>query len=83
MLGIPFWLIQYFIFLFSFKAQAIKSQVNNIKTRSSNLDFQYQDPERNFDRRKVKGVLANLIKPRDSKYNTALDTAIGGKVMKH
>ena len=83
MLGIPFWLIQYFIFLFSFKVQAIKSQVNNIKVRSPYLDIQYNDPERNFDRRKVKGVLANLIKPRDSKYNTALDTAIGGKVMKH
>merc|ERR1712141_724920 len=57
-----------------------KSQVNNIKARSSFLDFQYSDPERNFDRRKVKGVLANLIKPRDSKYNTALDTAVGGRL---
>ena len=57
--------------------------MNNIKVRSPYLDIQYNDPERNFDRRKVKGVLANLIKPRDSKYNAALDTAIGGKVMKH
>merc|ERR1712223_268695 len=65
---------------FKVQVQAIKSQVNNIKARSSNLDFQYSDPERNFDRRKVKGVLANLIKPRDSKYYTALDTACGGRL---
>ena len=54
--------------------------MNNIKARSSNLEFQYSDPERDFDRRKVKGIVANLLKVKDQKYNMAIDTACGGKV---
>ena len=61
--------------------QAIKSQVNNIKSRSPNLEFQYHDPEKNFDRRKVKGVVATLMKVKDQKFNVAIDTACGGKVI--
>ena len=45
-----------------------------------NLNFQYSDPERNFDRSKVKGIAAKLIKVKDPKYNVAIDTAGGGKV---
>ena len=56
--------------------------MNNIKARSSNLEFQYSDPERDFDRRKDKGVVAKLLKVKDQKYNIAIDTACGGKVYK-
>lgn len=54
--------------------------MNNIKSRSPHLEFQYSDPERDFDRRKVKGIVANLLKVKDQKYNVAIDTACGGKV---
>ena len=60
--------------------QAIRSRINNIKSRSPNLEFQYHDPEKNFDRRKVKGVVATLMKVKDPKFNVAIDTACGGKV---
>ena len=55
--------------------------MNNIKARSPLLDFQYSDPEKNFDQRKVKGIGAKLFKVKDPKYNVALDTAGGGKVL--
>ena len=51
-----------------------------MKAKFPHLDFQYSDPERNFDRSKVKGVSAKLIKVKDPKYNVAIDTAGGGKV---
>ena len=59
---------------------AIKSQLSNVKVRSPQLDFQYTDPERDFDRKKVKGTVATLFKVTNQKFNTALDTACGGKV---
>ena len=54
--------------------------MNNVKAKSPHLDFNYTDPERNFDRRKVKGVVATLMKVKEQKYNVAIDTAAGGKV---
>lgn len=45
------------------------------------LDFQYTDPERNFDRSQVRGVAAKLMRVKDSKFFVALDTAAGGKVI--
>ncbi len=46
----------------------------------SNLDFTYSDPERNFDRSKVKGLVANLIEVRDLNTSTALEVTAGGKL---
>ncbi|KAK3732610.1 hypothetical protein QZH41_016080, partial [Actinostola sp. cb2023] len=45
-----------------------------------NLQFQYKDPEAKFDRRKVKGLVAQLIKVKDVKYATSLEVAAGGKL---
>ena len=59
---------------------AIKSQLSNVKVRSPQLDFQYTDPEPDFDRKKVKGTVATLFKVTNQKFNAALDTACGGKV---
>ena len=46
------------------------------------LNFEYADPEKNFDRSQVKGVAARLITVKDPKFYQALDTAGGGKVRK-
>lgn len=42
--------------------------------------FQYNDPEPNFDKRKVKGLVCRLIKVKDQTYCMALEIAGGGKV---
>ena len=40
----------------------------------------YRDPERGWDRSKVKGLLANLITVRDLSYATALEVVAGGRL---
>jgi structural maintenance of chromosome 2 len=44
------------------------------------LAFNYSDPVRGFDRSKVKGLVAKLIKVKDSKHATALEVVAGGKL---
>lgn len=46
-----------------------------------NFDDQYRDPHQGFDRRKVKGVVASLIRVKEmKKYSKAVEVAAGGKV---
>ncbi|VUZ41372.1 unnamed protein product, partial [Hymenolepis diminuta] len=44
------------------------------------LQFDYTDPEPNFDRRRVFGVVAKLFDLVDPKYATAIEVAAGGKL---
>ncbi|GLD91902.1 hypothetical protein PINS_up000435 [Pythium insidiosum] len=47
---------------------------------SSRLDFKYSDPYKNFQRDKVKGVLANLLETKHDWSALALEIAAGGKL---
>jgi structural maintenance of chromosome 2 len=53
-----------------------------LNARYPNLDFQYADPEPNFDRSKVLGVAAKLFTVKDPKFLVALDAVAGGNVNK-
>jgi structural maintenance of chromosome 2 len=44
----------------------LKEKVRALSGGLGNVHFSYQDPIRNFDRSKVKGVVARLIKTEDS-----------------
>lgn len=44
------------------------------------LAFRYADPVRGFDRSKVKGMVANLIKVNKAVHSTALEVVAGGKL---
>jgi structural maintenance of chromosome 2 len=44
------------------------------------LNFEYKDPEKGFDRSKVKGLVAKLVTVTDPKNSTALEVAAGGKL---
>lgn len=44
------------------------------------LDFQFKDPDRNFDRSSVKGMVASLVRLKDIATTTALEVAAGGKL---
>jgi structural maintenance of chromosome 2 len=44
------------------------------------LNFQYQDPEVNFDHSAVKGMVCKLFKLKEKSAATALEIAGGGKV---
>ncbi len=44
------------------------------------VDFSFKDPDRGFDRSRVKGVVARLVRVRDASAATALEVAAGGKL---
>lgn len=53
-----------------------------LKSRLASIDFTYSDPEANFDRSKVKGLVANLIDLDEENFSnsTALEICAGGKL---
>ncbi|KAH7855805.1 hypothetical protein Vadar_029159 [Vaccinium darrowii] len=63
--------------------QKLKDEIRNLSADSAQLakvDFTYRDPVKNFDRSRVKGVVAKLIKVKDRSTLTALEVAAGGKM---
>lgn len=60
--------------------QKLKDEIRVLSSRLSNIDFTYSDPVKNFNRSKVKGVVAKLIKVKDNSAMTALEVAAGGKL---
>ncbi|CCF51604.1 hypothetical protein NDA11_006054 [Ustilago hordei] len=53
-----------------------------LKSKLAGMDFQYSDPEPNFDRSRVKGLVASLIQLDQDKhkYSTALEICAGGRL---
>ncbi|XP_010246683.1 PREDICTED: structural maintenance of chromosomes protein 2-1-like [Nelumbo nucifera] len=60
--------------------QKLKDEVRVLSGQLANVQFTYRDPVKNFDRSKVKGVVAKLIRVKDSSTMTALEVAAGGKL---
>ncbi|XP_031392590.1 structural maintenance of chromosomes protein 2-1-like [Punica granatum] len=60
--------------------QKLKEEIRILSAQLSNVQFTYRDPVKNFDRSKVKGVVARLIKVKDSQTMIALEVAAGGKL---
>lgn len=57
------------------ETQPIRHEMNKF----SKFEFQYDNPTANWDKRRVKGVAANLFRVRDQKYSRALSSVIGGQ----
>lgn len=55
---------------------------DRLKSRLAGIDFSYSDPEPNFDRSRVKGLVASLIDLHEEnhKYSTALEICAGGRL---
>lgn len=53
--------------------QKLKDEVHVLSGKLANVQFTYRDPTKNFDRSKVKGVVAKLIKVKDASTMTALE----------
>ncbi|KAJ9678927.1 hypothetical protein PVL29_020972 [Vitis rotundifolia] len=60
--------------------QKLKDDTRILSAQLGNVQFTYHDPVKNFDRSRVKGVVAKLIKVKDSSTMTALEVAAGGKL---
>ena len=51
----------------------LKAEVSSLTGELNGVQFAYNNPSRDFDRSKVKGVVARLLKVKDSSTMTALE----------
>ena len=59
----------------------LEERQNDLLRRYANrVEFNYRDPEPNFDRRKVKGKVLRLFSITDEKYATALEQLAGARL---
>lgn len=58
----------------------LQDNVDDFESRYPQLRFNYKDPEPNFQRESVKGLVCQLVTLRDHRSAYALDVAAGGKV---
>jgi structural maintenance of chromosome 2 len=60
----------------------LKDEVDRITTQmEARLNFEFKDPERGFDRSKVKGLVARLVTVTNPRNATALEVAAGARLM--
>ncbi|PWN52575.1 putative SMC2-chromosome segregation protein [Violaceomyces palustris] len=66
----------------SAKVTELVERRDALRSGLAGMDFTYSDPEPNFDRSKVKGLVASLIdlKGENHKYSTALEVCAGGRL---
>ena len=65
------------------QAAECREAIDQCRGKVSHISFRYSDPIPNFDRGKVKGLVAELIRMDSqvaSKYSSALEVAAGGKL---
>lgn len=56
--------------------RALQQQID--RQNGSKFEFRYKDPLPNWDKRRVKGMVANNISFKDPKYSRALSAVLGG-----
>lgn len=59
---------------------ALTEKVDQLSARLASCDFQYTDPYPKFDRRRVHGLVAKLVRVKDSKMTTAIEVTAGGRL---
>eukprot|EP00246_Nothoceros_aenigmaticus_P002781 TRINITY_DN1364_c0_g1_i5.p1 TRINITY_DN1364_c0_g1~~TRINITY_DN1364_c0_g1_i5.p1 ORF type:complete len:709 (+),score=158.46 TRINITY_DN1364_c0_g1_i5:68-2194(+) len=60
--------------------QKLKQEISDLFVRLGGVQFSYENPTSDFDRHRVKGVVAHLFHVKDVKAMTALEVAAGGKL---
>ncbi|XP_051153235.1 structural maintenance of chromosomes protein 2 [Leptopilina boulardi] len=58
----------------------LQDKIDDFESRHHQVRFNYRDPEPNFRRESVKGLVCHLISLRDHRSAYALDVAAGGKL---
>ncbi|XP_069623040.1 structural maintenance of chromosomes protein 2 isoform X1 [Ranitomeya imitator] len=58
----------------------LREAYESLMARYSSLHFEYRDPEKNWDKSRVKGLIASLISVKDVSTATALEVVAGGRL---
>jgi structural maintenance of chromosome 2 len=61
-------------------AQDLREKYDSAIAKIGDLNFEYMDPERNFDRSRVFGLVATVFSVIDPAHTTALEVAAGGRL---
>ncbi|KAG0417477.1 hypothetical protein HPB47_005584, partial [Ixodes persulcatus] len=62
------------------EVNTLSQKVDVFEARNQHLSFHYTDPVKNFDRRKVLGLVCDLFTIKDKRAARALEMAAGGKL---
>jgi len=64
------------------RIRTLQNEADALRRKVSNIDFTYSDPSPNFDRSKVKGLVAQLFSLEDkfAEASTALEICAGGRL---
>ncbi len=62
------------------EVRGLRDHIESFDDRYPRFSFTYSDPEKNFDRRRVRGVMAKLFDVVDPKFMMAIEIAAGGRV---
>ncbi|KAF2035292.1 RecF/RecN/SMC protein [Setomelanomma holmii] len=64
------------------RIRELKQQADEMRRRVANIDFSYSDPAPNFDRSRVKGLVAQLftLNKEHTQAGTALEICAGGRL---
>ncbi|XP_076812350.1 structural maintenance of chromosomes protein 2-like isoform X1 [Clavelina lepadiformis] len=62
------------------KIAHLRKEVQNVYNKFPSLQFHYKDPEKNWDRNRIKGMVAELLDIEDPKYATALEIVAGRRL---
>lgn len=67
---------------FQARIRELRQQADELKRRVANIDFSYSDPSPNFDRSRVKGLVAQLftLEKEHTRAGTALEICAGGRL---
>jgi structural maintenance of chromosome 2 len=67
---------------FQARIRELKQQADELRRRVANIDFSYSDPSPNFDRSRVKGLVAQLftLDENHTRAGTALEICAGGRL---
>ncbi|XP_067679791.1 structural maintenance of chromosomes protein 2-like [Haliotis asinina] len=60
--------------------QRLQDKMETLEARFPQLNFQYTDPEKNFNRQKVHGLVCKLVKVKEVRTATALEVAAGSRL---
>lgn len=62
--------------------RGLREEAEGVKRKVSSVDFSYSDPSPNFDRSRVKGLVAQLftLKKENTQAGTALEICAGGRL---
>ncbi|KAF2705707.1 RecF/RecN/SMC protein [Pleomassaria siparia CBS 279.74] len=64
------------------RIRELKQEADGLRRRVSNIDFSYNDPSPNFDRSRVKGLIAQLftLGKEHTRAGTAMEICAGGRL---